>query len=36
MDSIGQDLCELHVFALEFAKIAESYFVYTLAFTNVD
>ena len=34
MDLIGADLSE--VFALEFAKIAESDFVYTLASTNVD
>ena len=34
MDLIGPELSEL--FALEFAKIAESDFVYTLAFTNVD
>ena len=34
MDLIGADLPEL--FALEFAKIAESDFVYTLASTNVD
>ena len=34
MDLIGADLSEL--FALEFAKIAESEFVYTLASTNVD
>ena len=34
MDLIGADLSEL--FALEFAKIAESDFVYTLASTNVD
>ena len=34
MDVIGAELSEL--FALEFAKIAESYFVYTLASTNVD
>ena len=34
MDLIGPELSEL--FPLEFAKIAESYFVYTLAFTNVD
>ena len=34
MDIIGQELSEL--FALEFAKIAESDFVYTLASTNVD
>ena len=33
-DSIGAELSEL--FALEFAKIAESDFVYTLASTNVD
>ena len=32
MDIIGPELSEL--FALEFAKIAESYFVYTLASTN--
>ena len=31
---IGLALCEL--FALEFAKIAESDFVYSLASTNVD
>ena len=34
MDLIGADLPEL--FALEFAKIAESDFVYTLPSTNVD
>ena len=34
MNVIGPDLSEL--FALEFAKIAESDFVYTLASTNVD
>ena len=34
MDLIGADLSEL--FALEFAKIADSNFVYTLASTNVD
>ena len=34
MDLIGLELSEL--FALEFAKIAESDFVYTLASTNVD
>ena len=34
MDLIGADLSEL--FALKFAKIAESDFVYTLASTNVD
>ena len=36
MDLIGPELSEL--FALEFAKIAKSYFVYTLASTkfNVD
>ena len=34
MDLIGADLSQL--FALEFAKIAESDFVYTLASTNVD
>ena len=34
MDLIGIELFEL--FALEFAKIAESDFVYTLASTNVD
>ena len=34
MDIIGAELSEL--FALEFAKIAESDFVYTLASTNVD
>ena len=34
MDLIGLELSEL--FALEFAKIAESDFVYTLAVTNVD
>ena len=34
MDLIGPDLSEL--FALKFAKIAESDFVYTLASTNVD
>ena len=34
MDLIGAELFEL--FALEFAKIAESDFVYTLASTNVD
>ena len=32
MDLIGPEL----LFALEFAKIAESYFVYTLATANVD
>ena len=34
MDVIGPELSEL--FALEFAKIDESDFVYTLASTNVD
>ena len=34
MELIGPELPEL--FALEFAKIAESDFVYTLASTNVD
>ena len=34
MDLIGAEQSEL--FALEFAKIAESDFVYTLASTNVD
>ena len=34
MDLIGPELSEL--FALEFAKIAESDFIYTLACTNVD
>ena len=34
MDLIGPELFEL--FALEFAKTAESDFVYTLASTNVD
>ena len=34
MDLIGPELSEL--FALEFAKIAESDFVFTLASTNVD
>ena len=34
MDLIGAELSE--VFAFEFAKIAESDFVYTLASTNVD
>ena len=34
MDLIGEDLSEL--FALEFAKVAESDFVYTLASTNID
>ena len=34
MDLIRPELSEL--FALEFAKIAQSDFVYTLAFTNVD
>ena len=34
MDLIGAELSEL--FGLEFAKIAESDFVYTLASTNVD
>ena len=34
MNLIGAELFEL--FALEFAKIAESDFVYTLASTNVD
>ena len=34
MDLIGPELSEL--FALEFAKIAEYDFVYTLASTNVD
>ena len=34
MDLIGLEMSEL--FALEFAKFAESDFVYTLASTNVD
>ena len=34
MDLIGTELLES--FALKFAKIAESDFVYTLVFTNVD
>ena len=34
MDLIGPELSEL--FAVEFAKITESDFVYTLASTNVD
>ena len=34
MDSIGQDMSEL--FPFEFAKIAESDFVYTITSTNVD
>ena len=34
MDLIGPELSEL--FALEFAKIAESDFLYILASTNVD
>ena len=34
MDLIGPELCEL--FALEYAKIAESHFVYTLATAIVD
>ena len=34
IDLIGPELSEL--FALEFAKFAESDFVYTLASTNVD
>ena len=34
MDLIGPELSEL--FALEFAKITESDFIYTLASTNVD
>ena len=34
LDLIGPELSEL--FALKFAKIAESDFVDTLAFTNVD
>ena len=34
MDSIGPELSEL--FPLEFAKIAESDFLYTIASTNVD
>ena len=34
MDFIGEELSEL--FALEFGKIAESDFIYTLASTNVD
>ena len=34
MNLIGPELLEL--FALEFAKITESDFVYTLASTNVD
>ena len=33
-DLIGQELSEL--FALEFAKIAESYFVYSVVYTNDD
>ena len=34
MDLIGLELSEF--FALEFAKIVESEFVYTIASTNVD
>ena len=34
MDLIGPELFEL--FALEFSKIAESNFVYTIASTNAD
>ena len=34
IDSIGAELSEL--FALEFANIAESDFIYTLVSTNVD
>ena len=34
IDLIGRELSEL--FALEFAKNAESYFVYSLVSTNVD
>ena len=34
MDLIGPELSEL--FALEFSKIAESDFVYTIASTNID
>ena len=34
MDLIGPELCEL--FALEFAKIAESDFVYSQISTNLD
>ena len=34
MDLIGLELSQL--FALEFAKNAESDFVYTIAFTNVE
>ena len=34
MDLIALELFEL--FSLEFAKIAESYFVYTIASTNAD
>ena len=34
MDLLGPELSEL--FPLEFAKIAESDFVYTIASTNVD
>ena len=34
MDLIGPELCDL--FPLEFEKIAESDFVYTIASTNVD
>ena len=34
MDLIGAELCEF--FALEFSKIAESDFVYTLASTKID
>ena len=34
MDVIGPELSKL--FALEFAQIAESDLIYTLAFTNVD
>ena len=36
MDLIGPELSELSALELEFAKIAESDFVYTLASTNVD
>ena len=34
MDLIGSELSKL--FALEFAKIAKSYFFYTLATANID
>ena len=34
MDLIGPQLSE--IFPLEFAKIADSDFVYTIAYTNVD